>query len=519
MTTISSTSGTTASTTSGTGTSTSTSGTSGSTTSSTSSTGSTSTTSSNSATQALLAQLGGSTAIDATGLATQLSQAQFAGQVDQLNTQSSAITSQISEASTLMNMTSSLASSLDSLITSGTLAAAPQIANSQVATVSAGTVTGSGTSTLEVSALAQGQTIASPVSAASTTDFGSGSLTISFGSVQGSSFAADATRSPVTVTIAAGASLSDIANAITTSGAGLSAYVATNSNGQQLVISGPEGAANAFSISASESATDPGLAQFAYTPGAAGNGASLAEAASDASYTLNGVQRTSGSNSITDAAPGISLNLTGTNVGNPTTISFSDPTSQISTAMTNLVSALNSIASELGTDTAAGAALNNNPGARALTQALSSLSSTVVMPDAAPGAPKTLGDLGLTTNKDGSFTLDSTVLNNALHSNPAAVSAMFTTGINGVYSTIYNLSQTVNDPTDANSLAGSVKSLNTQQSNITTQLSTLSDEQTALRTQLINQFSALNSVVMADKSTQSFLTQQVALWTNSTTNG
>ena len=231
------------------------------------------------------------------------------------------------------------------------------------------------------------------------------------------------------------------------------------------------------------------------------------------------MQRTSGSNSITDAAPGISLNLTGTNVGNPTTISFSDPTSQISTAMTNLVSALNSIASELGTDTAAGAALNNNPGARALTQALSSLSSTVVMPDAAPGAPKTLGDLGLTTNKDGSFTLDSTVLNNALHSNPAAVSAMFTTGINGVYSTIYNLSQTVNDPTDANSLAGSVKSLNTQQSNITTQLSTLSDEQTALRTQLINQFSALNSVVMADKSTQSFLTQQVALWTNSTTNG
>ena len=376
-----------------------------------------------------------------------------------------------------------------------------------------------GPAALEVSALAQGQTIASPVSAASTTDFGSGSLTISFGSVQGSSFAADATRSPVTVTIAAGASLSDIANAITTSGAGLSAYVATNSNGQQLVISGPEGAANAFSISASESATDPGLAQFAYTPGAAGNGASLAEAASDASYTLNGVQRTSGSNSITDAAPGISLNLTGTNVGNPTTISFSDPTSQISTAMTNLVSALNSIASELGTDTAAGAALNNNPGARALTQALSSLSSTVVMPDAAPGAPKTLGDLGLTTNKDGSFTLDSTVLNNALHSNPAAVSAMFTTGINGVYSTIYNLSQTVNDPTDANSLAGSVKSLNTQQSNITTQLSTLSDEQTALRTQLINQFSALNSVVMADKSTQSFLTQQVALWTNSTTNG
>lgn len=509
MTTVSSTSGTTTGTTTGTSTT-------ASTAAATTDTSSTASTSANSATQALLSQLGGSSAIDATGLATQLAQAQFAGQIDQLNTRNSAISTQISEASTLMNMTSSLTTSLNTLITSGTLAATPQIANSQVASVSAGTAPGHGSATLEVSALAQGQTLASPVQPAATTDFGSGSLTITFGSGQGSTFAADASRSPVTVTIPQGASLSDIATAITASGAGLSAYVANNANGQQLVVSGPEGAANAFSISASEAAGDPGLAQFAYTPGASGNGATLAEAASDAAYKLNGVQRTSASNTITDAAPGISLNLTGTNVGNPTTISFSDPTSQIGTAMSNLVTALNSIATELGTDTAAGGALNNNPGARALQRAMSSLSSAVVMPNATGNQPRTLGDLGLTTNKDGSFTLDSTVLNSALHANPAAVSAMFTTGINGVYATIYNLSQTVNNPVDANSLAGSIKSLNSQQSTISDQLSKLNDQQTALRTQLINQYSALNSVVLADKSTQSFLTQQVTLWTNKT---
>lgn len=509
MTTISSTSGTTASTASGTGTSSSTSGTAATTSNSTSST------SSNSATQALLAQLGGSTSIDATGLATQLAQAQYAGQIDQLNSRSAAITTQISEASTLMNMTSSLSSSLDTLITSGSLASTPQIANSQVATVSAGSGAGSGSTTLEVSALAQGQTIASPVSAANTTDFGSGTLTITMGSVQGTSFTADSARSPVTVTIAQGASLSDIASAITASGTGLSAYVATNANGRQLVVSGPQGAANAFTISASEASGDPGLAKFAYSPAGSG-GASLAQAAGDASYRLNGVARTSSTNAITDAAPGISLNLTGTNVGNPTTITFSDPTSQIGTAMSNLVSALNSIVGELNTDTAAGAALNNNPAARALTRTLSALSSTVVMPDATTGQPKTLGDLGLTTNKDGTFTLDSTTLNKALQANPQAVAGMFTTGINGVYATIYNLSQSVNDPLNANSLAGSVNSLNTQQTSITAQLSKLNDQQTALRTQLISQFSALNTVVMADKSTQSFLTQQVTLWTNKT---
>jgi flagellar hook-associated protein 2 len=137
------------------------------------------------------------------------------------------------------------------------------------------------------------------------------------------------------------------------------------------------------------------------------------------------------------------------------------------------------------------------------------------MPNATSGQPKTLGDLGLTTNKDGTFTLDTTALKTALGLNPTAVAAMFTAGANGVYSTIYNLSRQVSDPTNANSLAGSVTDMQKQQSNITTQLSKIATQQTALRTQLLNQFSALNATVTASKSTQSFLTQQVALWTNS----
>ncbi|WP_353226622.1 flagellar filament capping protein FliD [Novosphingobium sp.] len=497
--------------------STSTSGTTSTATGNTSSSGSSSTTSSNNATTALLTALGASGTIDATGLATQLAQAQYAAQVDQLNTRNTTLGTQISEASTLMNMMSSLTTSLDSLITAGQLSASPQIANSQVATVSAGTVPGSGTATLEVTALAQGQTLASPSVSAATSDFGSGSLTIAFGTVSGSNFTADATRSPVTIAIAQGSSLAQIAQAITSAGAGVSAYVATNANGQQLVISGPQGAANGFTISATEDAADPGLAQFAYDPAStATGGATLAAAAGDASYKLNGVQRTATSNAITDAAPGISLNLTGLNRGSPTTISFSDPTSAIATSMSNLVTALNSITTQLNTDTAVGAALNNNPGARAMARALSSLSLTTIMPNAASGAPRTLSDLGLSTNRDGSFALDSTLLNKTLHANPAAVGAMFTTGLHGVYATVYNLSRSLNDSTNGNSLAGSIKSMQTQQTSISSRLSKLTDQQSTLRTQLIKQFSALNAVVTADKSTQSFLTQQVALWTNKT---
>ena len=478
---------------------------------------STSATSTGSATEALLTELGVSGNINASSLADQLSQAQYSSQVDQLNSQNATLTTQISDSSSLMNLVSTLASSLDSMINNGQLAATPQIANSSVATVSPGTVTGNGgTTTLEVDTLAQGQTIASPTIATGATDVGSGSLTISFGTMSGSTFT-PGSSSPVTVNIAQGSTLSDVASAINNSGAGVNAYVATNSNGQQLVITGPQGAANAFSISASSSASDPGLAQFAYTPGAAGAGsgeATLAAAATDASYVLDGVARTSSTNTITDAAPGISLNLTGTNAGNPTTISFSDPTQAITTGMNDLVNALNSIVSQINTYTAAGGPLADSPGAQALQQALSGLSSTTVMPDATSGQPRTLGDLGLTTNKDGTFTLDTTILDKALQANPSAVAGMFTTGANGIYATIENLSLTVSNSANGDSLAGQVADMQSQQKALATQLSNIANEQATLRTQLLNQYSALNSVVTADKSTQSFLTQQVALWTN-----
>jgi flagellar hook-associated protein 2 len=488
-------------------------------TSGTTSSTATSTTSTGSATEALLTELGISGNINASSLADELSTAQYSSQIDQLNSNNSTLTNQISDSSTLMNMMSTLASSLDTMINDGQLSSTPQIANSNVATVSAGSVQGSGTSTLEVDTLARGQTIASPTISSTATDVGSGSLTITFGTMSGSTFTAGS-ASPTTISIASGSTLSDVATAINNAGAGVTAYVATNSTGQQLVITGPQGAANAFTVGASENASDPGLSKLAWSPstgGSSGSGATLAASATDASYILDGVARTSASNSITDAAPGVSLNLTGTNAGNPTTISFTDPTQALTTGMNDLVTALNQIVSQLNTDTASGGPLADNPGAQALQRALSGLSSSTVMPNAAAGQPATLGDLGLTTNKDGTFTLDTTILAKALQANPSAVAGMFTTGPNGVYATIDNLSLAASNSAAGDSLAGQVSDMQSQQSTIKSQLSTITTEQSALRTQLLTQYAALNSVVTADKSTQSFLTQQVALWTNPST--
>ncbi|WP_225205636.1 flagellar filament capping protein FliD [Novosphingobium huizhouense] len=472
----------------------------------------TSATSSSSATAKLVSALGGGSGIDTASLAEQLAAAQFASRLDQINSRSDKLATQISAASTLKGMVSTIASSFGDRVRTGDLAVTPQIANGSVAVVSKGTLTGSGTSTLEVTSLAKGATLVSPAYAAgATATVGSGTLTLRFGTIAGTTFTADASRSQVDVTIAQGATLTDVANAINAKGAGVTAYVATGAGGAQLVLKGKDGAANGFQIEANENPADPGLSALAWTP--ADDATRLKSAASDAAFVLDGVPRTSASNIITDAAPGLTLKLTGTNAGAPTTISFSDPASGISAAMGDLVAALNEMVSELNRDTdPISGTLNNNPGARELRRQLGALALAKVMPNAATGEPSTLAELGLKTNRDGSFTFDSARLSTTIAGNPAGTAKMFTTGLYGVYATLDKMSRAVTSTAGANTLGGSVASMTTLQAKLATQRSDIETKQETLRQKLVTQYAGLDARLSSSKSTLSFLQGQIAAW-------
>ncbi len=474
-------------------------------------TSATSATSSGSATASLISSLGGGSGIDMTGLAEQLSAAQFAARLDQISAKTDKLTTQISSASTLKSMISSLASSLGDRVRTGDLAATPQIANSTVAQVSKGAATGRGTTTLEVTALSRGQTLVSPSVASETTAVGAGTLTLRFGTISGTGFTADSARAAVDITVASGATLGDVASAINAKGAGVTAYVATGTNGAQLVLKGADGAANAFTLEATESPTEPGLAALAWNP--AGDMTRLTAAAGDAVYKLDGVTRTSASNTIADAAPGLSLKLTGTNPGAPTTISYSDPGSTITSAMQDLTSALNEMVSELNKDTDPNSgALSNDPGARTLRRQLATLAGTQVMPTNTTGAPTTLAELGLKTNRDGTFSLDTDRLAATLKRDPIGTGAMFTTGLYGVYATFDKLSRTVSSSTDPGSLGGTIARLTTLQTTLGKQKSDIATKQEDLRQRLVSRFAKLNTNLTDSKSTLSFLQAQVAAW-------
>lgn len=461
----------------------------------------------------IVSALGAGSGVDMVALANNLAQAQFALRSQRLTDKSELLTQQISSASTIKNMLTQLASALGDRVRVGDLSPQPSVANSSVASASspAGT-NGSGTYSLEVLALASSQTLASPAFANSTTAVGAGKLTLRFGTTTGTSFA-EGTKAAVEIDIPSGATLATIAAAINAKGAGVNAYVAQTSSGAQLVLKGPDGAQNGFIVEATETAGEEGLAALAWNPSAGGAASRLLATAGDASFKLDGLAMTSASNTVTNIAPGLSLSLTGTNAGSPTKITFSNPTSSITEAMQDLVAALNAIAGDLktATDPLSGD-LSGDPGARKLKQQLSKLAGDVVMPNAAEGSPRTLSDLGLAIQRDGTFRLDTTRLEATLARDPAGAAAMFTTGLYGVYSTIDKVARAATSSTDPGSLGGSIARYQKLSTQITKDSAKLAEQQETLRANMVARFAKADTRISASKSTLTFLQGQIDAW-------
>lgn len=472
---------------------------------------STSSTASTSATAQIVSTLGAGSGINLPQLAEQLAAAQFAPRLDQLAARNERLTAQISSASNLRSLMSTLSSSIGSLIRTGDLAVKPSISNAAVASVSKGVGTGTGSYALEVSSLASAQKLLTPVYPTAESTVGSGTLTLRFGAVSASGFDPDLSRSGVDIPIAAGATLADVAAAINAAGAGVSAYVANGTDGAQLVLRGAEGARQGFVIEATETVGDEGLAALAWTP--ATDITRLRATASDAAFTIDGVDYTSPSNTVDDVVPGLSFKLTGTNIGAPATIGFSNPTASISTAMTDLVDALNEVAGQLNAAmNPVGGDLANDPGARALRSAMIGLSGATVMPGAATGEPATLGDLGLKLERDGTYTFDAAKLDRALKDTPEAVGAMWTTGINGVYATIDRIARAASATSGGASLGSSINRYTALQKTVSDKSSALTAKQEDVRQRMVARFAVMDSRVSASQSTLTFLKAQIDAW-------
>ncbi len=467
--------------------------------------------------------LGAGSGVNMAKLAADLSAARFMTQIQRLEARSETNELRISAAAALKSQLSQLASALGDRIRDGDLAPSASVANASVASASVAPGSkGGGTYTLEVSQLAQTQIFASKAYSAADALVGEGTMTLKFGELAGGSFAQNTQRAAVEITIGGSDTLADVANKINVSASGITAYVANGTSGAQLVLKGQEGAENGFVIETS----GPGGGGLPLGGGAPAQGdinylswspasdsGQLRQAAQDAAFTLDGVAMTSASNRATGLPAGLILTLGGTNTGQPTQVSFNAKDGAIKSLMSDFVAALNDITSQLK-DSAAplGGELGNDAGARLLKRSLATLSSQTIMPNAADGEPSTLADLGLSLNRDGSFTLDNSRLSKTLLENADGAAAMFTTGLYGVFATMDSLARKMGTAGDPGALGGSLARYEKQQQRIEDKLSDIAEQQAALRERMTSSFAAADRNVASSQSTLSFLKSQIAVW-------
>ena len=461
--------------------------------------------------------LGAGSGIDVQSLVTSLVEAQFSVKTKKNEARAEALTAQVSTVSSLRSGMTAFATALSSLVKGGTLAT--QATSSNTAILKASTLPGKqvGTlnSTVEVRAIASAQVAATDAPRQPTDVIGTGSIKVQFGSYDGAIFQPDAIDIPAIEIGDGDATLAGIAAKINaaTPPTGLTASIITDAGGQRLVMKGASGAARAFTVTATDGTT-PGLAA-AIDVRAGATGTTVATSAADARVAVDGVEVARATNSIDDLIPGVRLDLQSAAIGTRVALGTTPANTALAQAVNDVVTTYNELFNVLreATDPVSGK-LARDPAALEMKRQLRNLTLTDLT-GAADGSPKTLAEIGVGTNRDGTLSVNSAQLTRALATNPAAVEAMVTD--RGTGATAKGLSAALNAVSSSVTsfsfgLGASQTRYTKAQSDLTADKSKIAEAQEKLKARLTQQYASMDSRVAAYKATQNFISQQVDAW-------
>jgi flagellar hook-associated protein 2 len=153
-----------------------------------------------------------------------------------------------------------------------------------------------------------------------------------------------------------------------------------------------------------------------------------AQAAQDAIVRLDGVEVKRSSNSFKDLIPGVQIDLKRAAPGATVSLGLTRPSAAIGQALDDFVAAYNEIVKALATATApgfngqAGGPLRGDLAVREMQRQLQQLPSTILN---SQGSLKTLAEIGVATNRDGTLSLNRGRLQSVLASDPTGVEALF----------------------------------------------------------------------------------------------
>jgi flagellar hook-associated protein 2 len=217
----------------------------------------------------------------------------------------------------------------------------------------------------------------------------------------------------------------------------------------------------------------------------------------DASFSVNGINLTRSSNTVSNAVAGVTLTLksTGTTAINIT------QSADIENKLKDFVTAYNAIQDVVAqnyTKDAAGrptGILAGDPTLRAVQQQLRSALNTIS--DANGGPLTSLSDIGVTVGSDGKLALDSDVLNEKLQTNSGDVRALLygaTSGDSGLFTAISQISGGMSD-TVTGSVQSSITGYQSSVKSMNDSISRKMEALTRLRDALTKQFAAVDAAI------------------------
>jgi len=464
--------------------------------------------------------------MDTSAIVSALVNAELAPLVERVNRQERDRNAELSSLGSLSSSLSVIASSLESL-EGGSAFDALSINSPEAVSVTQSGTASSGNFEVNVTNLASAQSLYSGTFAATTTEIGTGTLTIAIGSpnyVSGSSGNYSGFTQYLTKDITIDSSNNTVAgirDAINASDAGVTAAILMDGSNVRLVVTSDNtGASNAISMSVVDgdgnNSNTSGLSQLAYhydsvSLSHVGN-LTESQIARDSAFTLNGIPLTNESNSISGLIDGLDFTLNAeTNAA--VIVKVEQDHAAITSDIEAFVDAYNSFQSSLAKsmsydETMGGGVFQGDSMAR---QLASSMRASVT--DAVTGLTgnlSLLSSIGISADRYGQLVVDSTELANALSTDLSSVKALFAGD-----SATDGFAKRVTDKIDVYTNVSSGLIVSRENSiqglldrNESERL-TIERRMASLEERYIRQFSAMDALVGQLQSTSDFLTTQL----------
>lgn len=231
--------------------------------------------------------------------------------------------------------------------------------------------------------------------------------------------------------------LATLSAAINSGQYGVTANILTNGSGSMLsIVSQTSGAAGAINVSSSLTDSTTGGSSIGFTQ---------AQAGTDASLTVDGIQITSPSNAVTDAIPGVTMQLLSASAGTNVQVEITNNNNDVETAISTFVSAYNKVLGDLNAQEGNDSSGNPEPlyGSPTIATIQEQLGQALAFAQSS-GAITSITQLGVSVNNDGTLTLNSDTLSSELSSNYQGVVDFFQPG-SGFTSFGDNITSTMNE--------------------------------------------------------------------------